>query len=334
MDYYTGESIALQLGEWGCPCDFVRLAIAPQILKYYFNLKNAMQLPKAKKLCEVLGARVRSSAKFCDSNESDFAIELARTERQTIPLSHFCNELEKAKPFTVCVGKDGNGNSVLKTLDEMTHIIIGGCSGSGKSVLLNDIILTLCCYNKPTELGIVLIDLKQCEFTPYSNLPHLITPVVRDSETAEKVLSALVYKMEQRYTKMTELGLKTADERFKKVAIIVDELSDLVLANERVKELLIKLAQKSRACGFYLILATQSVRSSVISGNLLANLPTRIALTCSSFRESILILGHKGAESLTGRGDCIVKLASSVKELRCQVPFITDKEINEILRGE
>ena len=167
MDYYTGESIALQLGEWGCPCDFVRLAIAPQLLKYYFNLKDALQLPKAKKLCEVLGARLRATAKFCDSKESDFAIELDRAERQTLPLSLFCNELEKAKPFTLCVGKDTNANSILPTLEDLTHLLVAGTTGSGKSVCLNSIIVSLCCYNKPTELGLVLIDPKVVEFSIY-----------------------------------------------------------------------------------------------------------------------------------------------------------------------
>lgn len=331
MNYYTGESIALQMGEWGCPCDFVRMSVAPQLLKYFFNLKNVLQLPKAKKLCEILGAKTRLTARFCKSNESDFAIELDRNERQLIPLSDFSTELEKAKPFSLCVGRDVNGSSVMPTLDDANHIMIGGCSGSGKSVLLNDIILSLCCYNKPSKLGVVLIDLKRCEFMPYSNLPHLITPIVTDSQQAENVLSALVYKMEKRYEKMAQLGLRKADETFKKVVIIIDELSDLVLTNEKTKDLLIRLAQKSRACNFHLILATQSVRSSVISGNLLANLPTRIALSCSNVRESVLILGHKGAENLTGKGDCILKLASSIDEKRVQNPFVSDAEIKNVL---
>ena len=334
MEYYTGESIALQMGEWGCPCDFVRMSVAPQLLKYYFNLKNALQLNKAKKLCEVLGARVRSTAKFCNSNESDFAIELDRNERQIIPLTNFSNELEKAKPFSLCVGLDGNGNSITATLEDLTHLLVAGTTGSGKSVCLNSIIISLCCYNKPQDLGLVLIDPKVVEFSIYENLPHLITPVVYETEKAKQVLTALIYKMEQRYAKMKELGIDKITNEFKQVLVVIDELADLVMVDPTIKPLLVRLLQKGRACGFHFILSTQSPRASILSGELLTNLPSRIALTCSSYRESMLILGNGGAEKLAGKGDCIFVNASSPKQQRVQIPFISKTEIKELLKGE
>lgn len=330
MEVYSGEGIANVLSNWGLECVFNKCTLSPQSIKYIFTLKNVLDLQKIKKITPNLSALLHEQATFNeDYSEGHFSISLNRAERKFVKLKEFGVELSNSQQNTIIFGLDGKNEPKKATLKDLPHLLIAGSTGSGKTVALNSYILELCCYNNPNNLGLVLIDLKRNEFCRFEKLPHLLTDVVYDSETARNVLDWLVQEMETRYETMQ----KTKDFSFKTICVVIDELADLVMQDTECKTLLIRLLQKSRACDMHIIISTQSPRAKLLDGLMLANLPARLALTCSNVRESMLILGHKGAEQLQGKGDSILKLPNSTQEFRVQVPFITDNEINKLLGG-
>lgn len=333
MKIYTGESIAEQITAFGYPCQFVNHTIAPQIIKYHFNLKNILHLQKVKRLADNLTALMGLKANILQSNKSHFAIEVQRETRQALNVTAYAQTMKKADAYSIIIGTDTEGNHTTATLDDLTHLLVAGTTGSGKSVSLNNIIISLLCYNKPQDLGLVLIDIKQVEFNTYKNAPHLIAPICTDTATAKAVLLALVDEMERRYTILKQLNKEKNGGEFKKIAVIIDELSDLILTDETLKTPIIRLLQKARASGIHLIIATQSPRAKILDGVMLANLPSRIALTCANVRESMLILGHKGAEQLTGKGDALLKLPSTTTETRVQIPYISKQQIKKLLNN-
>lgn len=330
MQIITGESIAEQINAWGIPCAFVCLTVAPQVVKYNFNLKDLTQLNKIKRLAESLTAWSGQAATI-NTIGGGFCVELARSERQFINLTEYAQTLEKAKPYSLAIGTNTNGQQITATLEDITHLLVAGTTGGGKSILLNNIIISLCCYNKPEKLALILIDLKRVEFSKFAKLPHLAAQTITEPEQAEQILLKLVEIMEARYKKLESIGAEKDNGHFKKICIIIDELTDLVQQAPECKKLLTRLLQKARACGIHLILATQSPRATILDGVTLANLPSRIALKCASVRESMLILGHKGAESLTGKGDAIYKAQNTTEEQRIQAPYITNEQIKNII---
>lgn len=334
MEIYTGESLAEQLTDWGVPCEFLTKQIAPQLVKYYFNLLQIGKLQKLKKMTEelALATDTEIKLKINEGKQGDFSLELLRDDCDLVKIGEFANILSSAEPYTIALGIDENGEKRTATLDDVTHILVSGTTGSGKSVMLHDIIMSLCCYNQTKDFGLVLVDAKQVEFNCYARLPHLMCPIIDDVETAKGIFLALVQEMNKRYAQMKKLGIEKNCGQFKKILVVVDELADLVMADEEIKKPLIQLLQKARACGIHLCLGTQSVRTKVLDGLMLANLPTRICLTCSSFRESVLALGNSGAEKLLGKGDCLVKLPKEIKPFRIQTPFISQNQIRQLIK--
>lgn len=332
MKYITGESLSAFLTASGFACHCAHITIAPQLVRYSIDLDFLSDLQKVKRYMDNLTAWAGVKATFCASADSHFAIELQRDERRLVQLNEFADDLASATPYSVALGIESHGDKLLSTLDDLTHLLVAGTTGSGKSVALNSIITSLCCYNDAKNLGLVLIDPKRTEFTQFAGLPHLLTPIITEYNAAIQALAALIDKMEVRYKKMASLGLKKADNSFKKIVVVIDELADLVLQDERAKDLLVRLLQKSRACGFHFVVATQSPRASILSGLLLANLPSRLILTCASSRESVLALGCGGAEKLQGKGDAYIKLQNNIDLKRLQVPYISDDELQTIIK--
>lgn len=335
MKIYTGESISSALTSWGIPTIFNNYNVAPQLVRYSFTLKNILDLQRVKKVIPNLSALMGGKdITFCDKTENGhFELCISTKERTLIELKTLGFRMRNYKDNTILFGIDTENQPTHATLDELPHCLIAGTTGSGKSVALNSYIMELCCYNKPEHLGVVLIDLKRNEFCKFEKLPHLLVDVVYDSETAENVLSWLIYEMEQRYLIMQQQKITTCKGLFKSICVVVDELTDLIMQNENCKNLLVRLLQKARACDIHIIVATQSPRAKILDGVMLANLPTRIALTCANVRESMLVLGHKGAEHLQGKGDAILKLPNSIKETRIQIPYISDKDIQRLMGG-
>jgi S-DNA-T family DNA segregation ATPase FtsK/SpoIIIE len=228
------------------------------------------------------------------------------------------------------LGVNTQNSPVWIDLYSAPHLLIAGETGAGKSVLVNSIICSVLLKNSPETARFVMIDPKQVEFTAYKNLPHLLRPIITSPRAAVAALESLCDTMEERYTRAAARGLKYSPET--PIICIIDELADLMITSRAaVEKYIVRIAQKGRAARIHLIIATQSPRASVITGLIKANMPTKIALTCSNIRESMVILDHGGAEKLTGRGDCILKTPLTPDEIRIQAAYTPEKDIENIV---
>ncbi|WP_025724484.1 DNA translocase FtsK [Acholeplasma granularum] len=246
-------------------------------------------------------------------------------------------------PLKVALGEDIDGTNIYVDIAKMPHGLIAGGTGSGKSVCVNSILISLLLKNKPEDLKLILIDPKMVELTPYNDLPHLITPVITDPKMAATALSWVVDEMENRYKKFASTrsrDIKSYNDNISKgfideekmplIVIVIDELADLMMvAAHDVEDAIQRITQKARAAGIHLLVATQRPTVDVIRGTIKSNIPTRIAFRVSSFTDSITILDNAGAEQLLGRGDMLLKEAD--RPIRLQGAFISDKEIDTVI---
>jgi S-DNA-T family DNA segregation ATPase FtsK/SpoIIIE len=227
----------------------------------------------------------------------------------------------------------------------MPHLLIAGRTGSGKSVFLNTSILSLICSKSPEELNILLIDPKQVEFMSYTDLPHLYNPIITNEISANIALQKLVDEMENRYELFREYKVKKlseynnlSDEKLPYIVCIIDEYADLVLMSKKYKQdietSIIRLAQKARAAGIHLIIATQKPITQVLTTLIRSNIPARIAFAVCTSMDSKIILDSKGAEELLGNGDMLFLNPKTNKKERIQAPFLSNEDINLILSGE
>lgn len=242
-------------------------------------------------------------------------------------------------PLSFAIGKDIAGNAVVADLDKMPHLLVAGQTGSGKSVMINGILTSLLYRNSPSDLKLILVDPKQVELTPYNDIPHLLTPVINEPEKCISALKWAVAEMERRLRTMAEVGKRNIGEynNLKKeegmpyIVIVIDELADLMMMAARdVEALIVRLAQKARAAGIHLVLATQRPSVDVITGLIKANVPARIAFTVASQVDSRTIIDQMGAEKLLGRGDMLLLTSDMPKPKRVQAAFIDDDETNKI----
>ncbi|MCJ1967468.1 DNA translocase FtsK 4TM domain-containing protein [Candidatus Nanosynbacter sp. TM7-076] len=261
-------------------------------------------------------------------------------------------------PLSFGIGKDISGQVVVGELGKMPHLLIAGQTGSGKSVMINTLLCSLLYRNSPSDMKLILVDPKQVEMAPYADIPHLLTPVINEPEKTISALKWAVNEMERRYKLLAGEKIRNIKEynkrlqsRAKKIAIadengnvqehedgsmpyiviVVDEMSDLMMmAKKDVETLIVRLAQKSRAVGIHLVLATQRPSVNVITGLIKANVPARIAFTVASQVDSITILDQSGAEKLLGQGDMLFYVTSMSKPRRIQGAWVTDDEVNKI----
>lgn len=264
------------------------------------------------------------------------------TIREIIDSKEFKNARSK---ITFTVGKDIAGNAIVADLKGMPHLLIAGSTGSGKSVCVNSIITSILYKARPEEVKLVLIDPKVVELTNYNGIPHLLIPVVTEPTKAAAALNWAVAEMEDRYKRFAEEGVRELasyndtvkrrgeDDKFlPQVVIIIDELADLMMAApSQVEESICRLAQKARAAGMHLIVATQRPSVDVITGVIKANIPSRIAFAVSSQFDSRTILDMAGAEKLVGKGDMLFNPMGSGKPLRVQGTFISDSEVHNVI---
>lgn len=242
-------------------------------------------------------------------------------------------------PLGFAVGRDIAGAPIVGDLASMPHLLVAGQTGSGKSVMINDIITSLLYRNSPSDLKLILIDPKQVELTPYNNIPHLLTPVINEPEKCISALKWAVAEMERRLRTMSEVSKRNIAEynNLKKeegmpyIVIVIDELADLMMMAARdVEALVVRLAQKARAAGIHLVLATQRPSVDVITGLIKANVPARIAFTVASQVDSRTIIDGVGAEKLLGRGDMLFSTSEMPKPKRVQAAFISDGETSKV----
>lgn len=248
-------------------------------------------------------------------------------------------------PLTVALGLDISGTPVVTDLNKMPHGLIAGATGSGKSVCINTIIVSLLYKAAPHEVKLMLIDPKMVELAPYNGIPHLVSPVITDAKAATTALKWAVEEMERRYELFAHAGVRDItkyNERVKEhneksgelpyLVIIIDELADLMMVSPgEVEEAICRIAQKARACGIHLLLATQRPSVDVITGLIKANVPTRIAFSVSSQVDSRTIIDTGGAEKLLGKGDMLLLENGSSKSVRIQGNFVSDEEIDRVV---
>lgn len=247
---------------------------------------------------------------------------------------------ESKSDLTIGLGKDIAGNIVIADLSKMPHLLIAGATGSGKSVCINTLIVSLLYKASPDKVKMILIDPKVVELNIYNGIPHLLTPVVTDPKKAAGVLNWAVNEMTERYKAFAENNVRDIDgynkihgiDTMPKIVVIVDELSDLMMVSPaEVEEYICRLAQMARAAGIYLVIATQRPSVDVITGVIKANIPSRISFAVSSQIDSRTILDMSGAEKLLGKGDMLYYPIGESKPIRVQGAFISDKEVEEIV---
>ena len=250
---------------------------------------------------------------------------------------------ESKSNLTVALGKDIVGNAFVTDIKKLPHLLIAGTTGSGKSVGINAMILSLLYRNDPEHLKLMLIDPKMLEFASYEDIPHLITPVITEPAKAIAALANMVGEMERRYRLMADARTKnienynekmkkTGEEAFPYIVVVIDELADLMMSGGKEVELSIaRLAQKSRACGIHLIVATQRPSVDVVTGMIKANLPSRLSYRVGSRIDSKVILDAMGADSLLGRGDGLFTPPGATGLVRIHAPWNTEEEIEEIV---
>jgi len=250
---------------------------------------------------------------------------------------------ESSSPLTVALGKDIVGKPFVTDIKKLPHLLIAGTTGSGKSVGINAMILSLLYRNDPDHLKLMLIDPKMLEFAAYEDIPHLITPVITEPAKAIAALANMVGEMERRYRLMADARTKNIDnynekmkkrgeEAFPYIVVVIDELADLMMSGGKDVELSIaRLAQKSRACGIHLVVATQRPSVDVVTGMIKANLPSRLSYRVGSRIDSKVILDAMGADSLLGRGDGLFTPPGSTGLVRIHAPWNTEEEIEEVV---
>ena len=243
------------------------------------------------------------------------------------------------EPLGFAIGKDIAGNAVVGELNKMPHLLIAGQTGSGKSVMINTLLCSLLYRNRPSDMKLILVDPKQVEMAPYEDIPHLLAPIITKPEECISALKWLVNEMERRYSLLAEEKLrdiksynaKKKDEGMPYIVIVIDELADLMMIAARdVEALVVRLAQKARAVGIHLVLATQRPSVDVITGLIKANIPARIAFTVASQVDSRTILDQIGAEKLLGQGDMLLTTPSMSKPKRVQGAWTMDEEVTKI----
>ena len=274
-------------------------------------------------------------------------IEVPNKEKEAVHLREVLDSdefKENKSKLAIALGKDVAGNIQLADIAKMPHVMIAGSTGSGKSVCINTIITSIIYHAKPSEVKMVMVDPKVVELSVYNGIPHLLIPVVTDPRKAAGALAWAVQEMEDRYSKFASKGvrdLKGYNKAIEKeneagklpqIVIIIDELADLMMvAKNDVEDAICRLAQKARAAGMHLVIATQRPSVDVITGLIKANIPSRIAFAVSSQVDSRTILDSVGAEKLLGKGDMLYFPSGAPKPYRVQGAFVSDDEVEKIV---
>jgi len=267
-------------------------------------------------------------------------IELPNNIRENVYLSEILSNTDfkrKEIKLPIALGKNISGKPIVGDLASMPHLLIAGTTGSGKSVCINTIILSLLYRHTPNKCKFILIDPKMLELSTYEGIPHLLCPVITEAKKAASVLGWVVKEMESRYRLMTKEGVRNIDGYNTKhklpmpyIVVVVDEMSDLMLvAGKEIENYIQKLSQMARAAGIHIIMATQRPSVDVITGTIKANFPTRISFQVTSKIDSRTILGEQGAEQLLGKGDMLY-MSSANRIIRIHAPFVSDNEIEKI----
>ena len=321
----------------------------PTVTRYEMELRPGVKMNKITSLHEdialALGvSSVRVAA--VPGKSSIIGIEVPNRITTSVPIREVLSSREFQKndsPLAFTVGKDIGGNYIIGDIAKMPHLLIAGTTGSGKSVCMNSIIVSLLYRATPEQVRLIMIDPKMVELSIYNGIPHLLIPVVTDAKKAAGALQWAVTEMERRYQLLADFKVRDLKGYNKlarrdpnmtpmpQIVIIIDELADLMLvAAKEVENSIVRIAQKARAAGMHLVIATQRPSTNVITGIMKANIPSRIAFAVASAIDSRIILDEGGAEKLVGKGDMLYAPLGAGKPTRVQGCFITDEEAEEV----
>lgn len=341
------EKLIKVFSDFGIEVKVVSFYEGPTLLFYEISLPPGTKLQRVISLADEVALGLATSSVRIDGpipGRGTLGIEIPKSKRSAVRLSEILMDKsvkENPSKLLVALGKDVLGNSVVADIFDLSHTLIAGATGAGKSVCVNSILMSLLSRNTPKDLELLLIDPKRVELSLYEGIPHLRTPIIVKAKDAAKLLKVYALnEMEKRYDLFAKKGvrnLQTFNEQFPEekmpyIIIIIDEFADLMkLASQEVEEVVFRLAQMARATGIYLILATQRPSVDVITGTIKANIPSRIAFAVSSFVDSRTILDFGGAERLLGRGDMLYYPQGVLKPIRVQGCLVDDEEIKALV---
>ena len=339
VDENTLEKILLDFGVEG---KIKKISHGPVVTLNEFEPAPGVKVSKIINLSEDIARNTSSESARISTipGSNTIGIELPKSSRENVYLSEIIsnnNFSRKDIKLPIALGKNISGVPITDDLSSMTHLLIAGTTGSGKSVCINTIILSLLYKHSPDKCKFILIDPKMLELSTYEGIPHLLCPVITEAKRAASVLGWVVKEMENRYRLMTKVGVRNIDGYNEKhklpmpyIVVIVDEMSDLMLvAGKEIENYIQKLSQMARAAGIHIIMATQRPSVDVITGTIKANFPTRISFQVTSKIDSRTILGEQGAEQLLGKGDMLY-MSSANKIVRIHAPFVSENEIEKI----
>ncbi len=333
------EKVLLDFGVQG---KITKISTGPVVTLNEFEPAAGVKVSKIVNLSEDIARNTSSESARISTipGSSTIGIELPNSSRDNVMLREIISSPKfnnKDLKLPIALGKSISGQPLIGDLTSMPHLLIAGTTGSGKSVCINTIILSLLYRHKPEICKFILIDPKMLELSTYEGIPHLLCPVITEAKKAASVLGWVVKEMENRYKLMTKVGVRNIDSYNAKhkismpyIVVIVDEMSDLMLvASKDIENCIQKLSQMARAAGIHIIMATQRPSVDVITGTIKANFPTRISFQVSSKIDSRTILGEQGAEQLLGKGDMLF-MSSANRITRIHAPFVSDNEIEKI----
>lgn len=337
------------LKSFGVETRIVGIERGPSVTRYEIQPAAGVKISKITNLTDDIALNLASSGVRIEApipNKSAVGIEVPNKNRNMVTLREVIDQgqyRDAKSKLTAGIGKDVTGNFIYCDIAKMPHLLIAGTTGSGKSICLNTMIVSLLYNANPDEVKLVMIDPKQVEFTIYNGIPHLLVPVVSDARKAAGALGWAVSEMLQRYKKFSDNNVRDISgynsicesqglKKMPQVVIFIDELSDLMMAapNE-VEDSICRLAQMARAAGMHLVIATQRPSVDVITGLIKANIPSRIALSVSSQIDSRTIIDSVGAEKLLGNGDMLYYPVGIPKPIRVQGSYISDKEVENVV---
>ncbi len=333
------EKILLDFGVEG---KIKKISHGPVVSLNEFEPAPGIKVSKVINLAEDIARNTSSESARIDTipGKNTVGIELPKSTRENVYLSEIISDINfknRDIKLPIALGKDISGSPVTGDLSSMPHLLIAGTTGSGKSICINTIILSLLYKHTPEKCKFILIDPKMLELSTYEAIPHLLCPVITEAKKAASVLGWVVKEMESRYRLMTKEGVRNIDGYNNKhklpmpyIVVIVDEMSDLMLvAGKEIENYVQKLSQMARAAGIHIIMATQRPSVDVITGTIKANFPTRISFQVSSKIDSRTVIGEQGAEQLLGKGDMLY-MSSANKIVRIHAPYVSENEIEKI----
>ncbi|MFL5721960.1 MAG: DNA translocase FtsK, partial [Chloroflexota bacterium] len=348
------DIIVKKLASFGIPVRVVGRNAGPVVTQYEVQPAADVKLSRIEALSDDLSMALAARSLRIEApipGKQAVGIEIPNKEFNVVALRRILEELDfkaSGSTLTFALGRDVAGKAQAVDLAKMPHLLIAGATGSGKSVCVNALITSLLMRARPDEVRMILVDLKRVELAPYNGLPHLLQHVIVEPNEAKAVLNWAVREMEERYkvlaghsvrniaafnSRPEVAGDETADERMPYIVLIIDELADLIMREGRkVEDPIVKIAQKARAVGIHLVLATQRPSVNVVTGLIKANVPSRIAFAMASMVDSRTVLDAPGAEDLIGRGDMLYQPVDLPRPVRMQGVFVSDREVGSITK--